>query len=124
MKATNIKRRDIEAAETRYLHTLHKKAKQKYFLTINQTKHDLFKVSGDYQKYLYFLNERMTFFKIRSLQTYPKYLVELFDLSQDIWGIPLQASQCSLLEYWPIPPDRAGVTESGLLTLKYLVTNL
>ena len=42
---------------------------------------------------------------------------QLFNLGQMFWVAFQQASHNKLGEFWPIPPDRAGVTESGLLAI-------
>ena len=38
---------------------------------------------------------------------------KLFNLGTNVLGSLPQASHNKLDELWPIPPDRAGVTESG-----------
>ena len=38
---------------------------------------------------------------------------KLFNLGQMFW-VAFQVFHNKLGEFWPIPPDRAGVTESGL----------
>ena len=39
---------------------------------------------------------------------------KLFNLGQTFWVAFQQASHNNMGEFWPIPPDRAGVTESRL----------
>lgn len=66
------------------------------------------------------MRERMfllLFFKVRSLHTlvFGSIAFKLYDLGQMFWvSFHKLLTREALLELWPIPPDRTGLTESGL----------